>query len=229
MLGVITADIVDSRKISVDSREKLYQDLTIFLSDLKKRKLIEEYEVFRGDSFQCVIPKVEDTLRIAILIRSYIKSYISLEEKNKLDQFKKDKLKSKGYFLTHQDIRLGIGLGSIDFIGNSLAHSDGEAFHNSGEALDKLKYTNARLGIKAPAKIFDNLIESTILLLDAVIQKWTNNQAEIIFYKLQNHTEEEIAQTLKISQSAVNQRSKISQWTAVEKLLAYFENHLKQH
>jgi hypothetical protein len=229
MLGVITADIVDSRKLSTDSREKLYADLNIFLSDLRKRKLIEEFEVFRGDSFQCLVSKIEDTLRIAILIRSYIKSYISLEEKNKLDHFQKDKLKSKGYFLTHQDMRLGIGLGNIDFIGKSLAHSDGEAFHNSGEALDKLKYTNARMAIKAPAKVFDNLIESTILLLDAVIQKWTNNQAEIIFYKLQNNTEEEIAQILKISQPAVNQRSKISQWTAVEKLLVYFENHLKQY
>lgn len=229
MLGVITADIVDSRKISIHSREKLYEDLNIFLSDLQKRKLIEEYEVFRGDSFQCVVSRNEDTLRIAILIRSYIKSYISLEEKDKLDNFKKNKLTSKGYFLTHQDIRLGIGLGSTDFIGKSLAHSDGEAFHNSGEALDKLKYVNARMGIKAPVKVFDNLMESTLLLLDAVIQKWTNNQAEIIFYKLQGHTEEEIAQFLKISQSAVNQRSKISQWTAVEKLLIYFENHLKQY
>ncbi len=55
------------------------------------------------------------------------------------------------------------------------------------------------------------------------MQKWTQNQAELVYYKLQNKKEEEIAKLLRISQSAVNQRTKTAQWNAIEKLIIYFE------
>jgi DNA-directed RNA polymerase specialized sigma subunit len=61
------------------------------------------------------------------------------------------------------------------------------------------------------------------MLVDALIQKWTQNQAELVLYKLQDKKEEEIATQLNISQSAVNQRTKTAQWHAVEKLITYFE------
>jgi len=60
-------------------------------------------------------------------------------------------------------------------------------------------------------------------LLDGLIQKWTQNQAELVYYKLQNKKEDEIANLLGISQSAVNQRTKTAQWYAIEKLIEYFE------
>ncbi|MGZ5135248.1 MAG: hypothetical protein ACXWCG_08865, partial [Flavitalea sp.] len=60
-----------------------------------------------------------------------------------------------------------------------------------------------------------------------LIQKWTQNQAELVLYKLQNKKEEEIAATLKVTQSAVNQRTKTAQWMAIEKLILYFEKTVK--
>jgi DNA-directed RNA polymerase specialized sigma subunit len=70
---------------------------------------------------------------------------------------------------------------------------------------------------------FDEQMEPSILLLDAIIQKWTQNAAEIILYLLQDKKEDEIAGLLNISQSAVNQRKKNAQWFAIEKLIQFFE------
>ena len=229
IIGVITGDIVDSRGMSGKAREKLYRDLKNFLEDLKQQKCLNEYELFRGDSFQCVVEKKEETLKTALMIRAYIKSYISLEQKEVYAQYlEKGKIASKGYFPGKQDIRLAVGIGAVDFMKkNSLAHSDGEAFHLSGDALDRLKSMPNRMMLKTPDIKFNESIEPAILLLDAVIQKWTNNQAEIVLFKLKDMKEEEIARKLKITQSAVNQRTKTSQWFAIEKLLTYFTGILK--
>ena len=76
-------------------------------------------------------------------------------------------------------------------------------------------------------KDFDEQLEPAILLLDALIQKWTLNGAELVLYLLQNKKEEEIAGLLNISQSAVNQRKKNAQWFAIEKLIQYFEKSIQ--
>jgi hypothetical protein len=229
IIGVITGDIVDSRGLPRKAREKLYLALKKFLEDLRKQQRIKEYELFRGDSFQCVVEKKEETLKAALLIRAYIKSYISPEEKKTYAQSpRKGKMASKGYFPGKQDIRLAIGIGAVDFMKkNSLAHSDGEAFHLSGDALDTLKSMPYRMMLQTSDINFNEAMEPGMLLLDAVIQKWTNNQAETVLFKLKNMKEDAIARKLKITQPAVNQRTKTSQWYAIEKLLYYFANTLK--
>jgi len=229
IVGVITGDIVDSRGMSVKAREKLYLDLKKFLEELKKQVWITEYELFRGDSFQCVIEKKEESLKVCLMIRAFIKSYISLEQKKiYADYLDKGKIATKGYFPNKNDIRLALGIGKVDFLKkNSLAHSDGEAFHLSGDALDHLKGAPYRMMVKTFDKAFNESIESSVLLLDAILQKWTNNQAEIIQLKLRNMKEDDIAKKLKITQPAVNQRTKTSQWYAIEKLLSYFATTIK--
>ena len=136
--------------------------------------------------------------------------------------------RTRGYFTTDFDIRLAVGIGQVDFIKkNKITASDGEAFRLSGEALDNLKQEPHRLLVKTLNKDFDEQIEPAILLLDALIQKWTLNAAELVLYLLQNKKEEEIAGLLNISQSAVNQRKKNAQWFAIEKLIQYFEKTIQ--
>jgi hypothetical protein len=136
--------------------------------------------------------------------------------------------RTKGYFTTDFDIRLAVGIGEVDFIKkNKLTSSDGEAFRLSGEALDSLKYEPQRLTVKTFKPEFNEALEPAVLLLDALIQKWTLNGAELVLYLLQNKKEEEIASLLNISQSAVNQRKKNAQWFAIEKLIQYFEKMIQ--
>ena len=227
--GIITGDFVDSRGMSVKGRKKLYNDFKKFMEELKKQKWLNGYELFRGDSFQCIITNTPEALKVALMIRAFIKSYISPEQKAAYDKNTgKGKMTSKGYFPGKQDIRLAIGIGAVDFLKKkSLAHSDGEAFYLSGDTLDKLKGMPYRMMVKTFDKEFNGAIEPATMLLDAVIQKWTNNQAETILFKLRNIKEEDIAAKLKITQSAVNQRTRTSQWYAIEKLLDYFSTTLK--
>jgi hypothetical protein len=228
-LAVITGDIVASREIDSVGRQLLYADLKKFLNFLKKEQWISNFEMFRGDSFQCFLEKKEYVLRASLLIRAFIKSYEPKKDKSTSIRFKgKGSTTVRGYFPGKQDIRLSIGIGQVDFYSqNNLAHSDGEAFQLSGEELDNIKKAQYRISLKTSDPAFNDAIEPSMLLLDAVLQKWTNNQAETVLYKLRNFKEEEIGKTLKISQPAVNQRIKASQWFAIEKLLNYFEKRIK--
>jgi hypothetical protein len=229
LLGVLTGDIVESREISIENRRLLYADLKAFLARLKKEKWITEFELFRGDSFQCVLEQPENLLRAALLIRTFIKGYLPRDEKDRLEKsVASGAAPTKGYLPGDQDIRLAMGIGPVDFYDpKSLAHSDGDAFRFSGEELDNLKKAPYRMALRTQNKGFNEPMEPAILLLDAVLQKWTNNQAETILYKLEHFKEEDISKALNISQPAVNQRIKAAQWFAVEMLLTYFEKTIK--
>ena len=224
--AVITGDIVASRELSGKNREKLFTHLADFMSFLKEKKWIAAVELFRGDSLQCVPEKKQEVLRVALLIRAWMKCYTP--EPDKQADTAPHHTKRKGYFSGRHDIRLSIGLGEVDFYKkDNLAHSDGEAFHLSGQGLDALKNKPERLMIQTADQAFNETLEPSVLLLDAILEKWTSNQAEVILYKLQNYKEEEIAQEIGISQPAVNQRTKTSKWNAIEKLLSWFEKTIK--
>lgn len=218
--GIITGDIVSSQSIMPSVRQKLFEDINVFLKEIKK-KWINSYETFRGDSLQCDAKSPELSLRVALIIRAFFKAYLPEDEQQNM--VKEDR-PTKGYFTTDFDIRLAVGIGEIDFIKkNKITSSDGLAFRLSGEALDDLKQQSTRLSVKTYKDDFNEQIEAPVLLLDALIQKWTQNGAEIVLHLLQNKKEEEIAALLNISQSAVNQRKKNAQWFAIEKLIQYFE------
>ncbi|MBS1597996.1 MAG: hypothetical protein JST75_07205 [Bacteroidetes bacterium] len=224
--AIITGDIVSSGKIKPAARQQLFESINDLLKKMKK-KWIREYETYRGDSLQCVAASPKEVLRAALIIRSFMKAYAITSFKSKMLQRKKKSI-AKGYFTTSFDIRLAIGIGKADFINKKkISSSDGEAFRFSGGTLDKLKHSSYRLAIKTPHTDFDQQIEPSILLLDGHIQKWTQNQAELVYYKLQNKREDEIANLLGISQSAVNQRTKTAQWYAIEKLIDYFESTIQ--
>jgi len=226
--GIITGDIVSSREIEAPIRERLFDDIGLLLKELKKQ-WINSYETYRGDSLQCEVRSPELALRVALIIRSFFRAYFPDELKPKIS-IKKGKKASatKGYFATNFDVRLSIGIGTVDFIKkNKITTSDGEAFRLSGQALDNLMQATQRLAVKTLNPAFNEQIEPSILLLDALIQKWTQNQAELVLYKLQDKKEDEMAARLKITQSAVNQRTKTAQWLAIEKLVLYFEKTVK--
>ena len=221
-LGIITGDIVASQDINPTERKVLYVGLKRFLLYLKQDKKIEAFEMFRGDSFQCVVKEKRLSLRLALMIRTYILSFV--DDSGKKSPKKPVPQTLKGYIYARQDVRLSIGIGAIDFYDpKTVAHSDGEAFRLSGEALDGMKKTPYRMSVRTYDSGFSTSLEPSILLMDALIQKWTSNQAEAVRYKLQEWKEEQISEALGISQSAVSQRIKTAQWYAIEKLLTYFE------
>lgn len=181
-----------------------------------------ESELIRGDSFQCLIPNPRAALQIALLIRTYVRSLnptatydIYHRENPTLSQ---TRLLTKWMF----DVRMAIGIGSLDYEGNTLAESDGEAFHLSGRALDRLKDGRQNLEITT-SDIHKEELASMAILVDAIISKTTALQCEVINLKLLGHTETEIGKRLEINQSAVNQRSVAGNWWAIRSAVERFE------
>src|SRR5688572_15039402 len=95
--GIITGDIVASQAMPVKVRQKLFSDVNGFLKELKK-SWIQNFETFRGDSLQCEVKSPELSLRTALMIRAYFKSYLSEAEMPKAEANRLNEGRTKGYF-----------------------------------------------------------------------------------------------------------------------------------
>src|SRR5690606_38464016 len=110
MKAVITGDIVNSSKVNPDTwLPKLKDVLNLF------GNTPNEWEIYRGDSFQLIIKDPLMALKAAILIKASIKSIKSL------------------------DIRMAIGIGDISHSSQRITESNGPAFIYSGEKFETLK------------------------------------------------------------------------------------------
>src|SRR4051812_47451439 len=109
--GIITGDVVNSRNIDPDTRKKLYADFDAFLK-ANKKEWLKNFEVYRGDSFQCEVREPYNSLRVALIIRAFFKAYLTAAEQKQRD--KRGIL--KGYLNGRFDIRLSVGIGQVDFI-----------------------------------------------------------------------------------------------------------------
>jgi hypothetical protein len=200
--SIITADIVNYTKFVQNSEGNLIDDFTKWT---KKMSIFSEvkYELFRGDSFQCIIPNLNQTLRICLLNRAY---FLRLSKNQ-----------------NGLDVRQSIGIGEVNLLKKTLSRSDGEAFRYSGRSFDEMDKKGNRIVFKSSFPEIDAELNTSFTLLEAIIQGWTSTQAEVFFYKLQGKKEKEIAEQLNISQPAVNRHLKAVSWSAIERLLNRFE------
>lgn len=213
--AVVTGDIIDSTKLGEEENSQLIQGLKLIIDDFEKDQLLKG-EMFRGDSLQCLIYNPSDALKITLLIKTFVKGIVSINNsKEKIDA---DKLLSKSVF----DIRLAIGLGEINGKKESLSMSQGEAFNLSGRLIDDMKHKQT-IAIRTN-DVFNNELDTSFKLLDFILSNATQNQCEVIYYKLQGLTEVEISEKIGVNQSAVNQRSNSSGWSAINSLIQRFES-----
>lgn len=220
--AVITGDIIHSTRMDDQSRVLLTKAISHLLKRLASDFSIKS-EMYRGDSFQCLIGKPKNALRVALLIKTKIRS-LHPSELFKIKKVAKPRqVTSQLYATWIFDARMGIGIGEAGQAKNKLGTSSGKAFILSGHLLDDLKATKRALGIAASDKHTDEL-ETEILLLDNIISRTTALQCEVIHLKLQDYSEIEIAKKLGIGQSAVNQRSNLGSWNAIRAMVERFED-----
>jgi SatD family (SatD) len=200
--SIITADIVNYTKISQSLGGNLIDNFTKWTKKMNTFSEVK-YELFRGDSFQCIIPNLNQTLRICLLNRAY---FLRLSNNQ-----------------SGLDLRQSIGVGEVNSLKKTLSRSDGEAFRYSGRTFDEMDKKGNRIVFKSSFSEIDAELNTNLTLLEAIIQGWTSTQAEVFFYKLQGKKEKEIAEQLNISQPAVNRHLKAVSWSAIERLLNRFE------
>lgn len=199
MIGIITGDIVNSRKLS----SKIWIDgLKRLLNAIGKNPV--EWEIYRGDEFQLEVKNPEDALMIALHIKSYFKS-IKL------------------------DVRMSIGFGDMTYKAKKISESNGSAFTRSGEVFETLKKQKINLAVNSGNELFDTEINLMLRLALTFMNNWLVQSAEFVLIAIENPSlsQEEIGVKLNINQAAVSRRRKRAQFDLVMEMEQYFRNKIK--
>jgi hypothetical protein len=210
MYATISADIVSSTSLTLESTIELKLKIEQLF------KLLEDkYPKFwgrqiKGDYIECLIPNVSDSFRIALIIKSYIKS-LSLPE-----------VKINKDFQTY-GVRISIGIGGMRIVDINAGILDGEAIYLSGRAIENMTLNKGTLSININNNILSSELNTIAILTDALMNNATKKQCEVLFYKLLAIKEGEIAEKLGISQPSVNSHSSSAKWYCIEEALKCFE------
>jgi len=198
LIGVITGDIVNSRKLSPSIWLKKIKKV------LKRNKIVaRKWEIFQGDMFQIVIAP-ELALVTAIEIKSTIK-----EEKD-------------------IDVRIAIGLGTQNYEAKKVTESNGEAFVNSGISFENLKKNKLSIQtpwdefneewnviFQIASLTMDNWAPMTAIIFNAAL---TNPKL----------TQSELAKKLKRTQSTISEGLGRAGYDEIVQLLDLYEKHVRQ-
>lgn len=198
---VVTGDIANSTSITADKRAELIDRVSALIKSWVIKP--KNAEIFRGDSFQLLFDDMAEALKRSIQIRCWLKSYPDGVENESLDA------------------RLSIGVGEVAYFGKSVLDADGEAFHLSGRAFDEMKAAQNYFLISTNDPKLNEQLYIILNLANIIISQWTKNQAEVIYLLLEGKTQQEMADELKIAQSAVNNRLKLSRWKEIDKTMRY--------
>lgn len=200
MIGVITGDIINSRR-AANPDEWLSGLKTVLSAEGPTPKI---WEVTRGDSFQVEIVQPENVLRKALHIKALIKRVAGL------------------------DVRMGIGIGTKTYDAPKISEANGDAFVRSGRLFDQLK--KSTLAIKSPWEDMDKAINMCLELAALTMDRWTPNSAEIMALAIENpgKTQLELGNILQISQGRISERQQRAGYEEIMKMEAYFRESILQ-
>jgi DNA-binding NarL/FixJ family response regulator len=201
--AVLTGDIVNSTKLSAAKMNQLTHRLTHLLQR-------DKFEFFRGDSFQAHLKMPQESLRMALLCRTAAISLLMQEKKA----------------LT--DIRISIGVGKVNTPVRKLMTAKGEAFILSGRKFDEISKSSVRLAITSGNALANEGLQVISDYLNAIFEKMTAKQAEVIFQLLKGEIQQTIAKKLKKTKSTIHQRVIAGRWPEIEKLLTHYEKIINQ-
>lgn len=212
MIATISADIVRSTSMNTEDLIVLRNRLRDLFQDFE-----EDYPGFwarivKGDSIECVVPNYNDALRIAILIKLYVKMRVSKFECSEM--------------LQRYGIRFSIGVADIKYADKKEDIINGPAIYLSGRNLDEISrrenvMTAFEIG-QAP-KTLSNLLDSYVAMVSGIVDSYSAKQAEVVFLKLLGFKEIEISERVGISQSSVNTRAANAQWGLLNTAIKDFE------
>lgn len=200
-LAVVTADMVNSTLFTREQSTRWLNELIDTLRANSDFDWVFPPEIYRGDSFQCVLKTPTNVLKLAVLARAIMRVH---SEKT--------------------DLRIAIGIGAADGLTDKAGTSDGEAFRLSGHLADNIRQQKARIGIVLSQP--SEPMAASLDLLETIIGNWTSAQSEVTAALLQSENVIKLSERLSISQSAVSQRISASKWWAVNHFLETFPKHL---
>lgn len=155
------------------------------------------FDIYRGDSFQLMV-EVDKILEAYFYIKARIKTVGAL------------------------DVRMSIGIGTIDYEAGHIKVSSGEAFVRSGEAFETLQ--KDLVAVQSPWSDWDEMASHMLQLSVELANKWTNNMAETVAVSIANPlaNQQELAALLNRKyQSQVSTELNKSNWLKINRSLVY--------
>ena len=208
----VSADIVASTSLSVNEIIRLKRRIEELLELLEREFPGFWGRLVKGDYLECILPEPRKIFRIALILKTYIKTFdVALTKQNQ-------------QFVTF-GIRIAIGIGGMRIVEKAEGIMDGKAIYLSGRGLEKASSTaKGTMVFCADNMEAYQAVNTVILLTDALINDATRRQCNVLYYKLLGMNESDIASRMGIRQPAVSQHSKSAKWYCIEEALRYFEN-----
>ena len=169
--------------------------------------------IVRGDTIECYVPECGKALRIAIILKLYVRLFADSVESS--------------YMTRQYGIRFSIGIGSLRYVNEKEDIIDGQAIYISGRNLDVIgaeRDVYSVIGLESDSLGIHWLLESYVSLIDNLIRSYSIKQAQVVFYKLLGYKEKQIGEILNVYQSAVNSRSSLAKWNLLDVALKDLEH-----
>ena len=207
--AVITGDIVRSEQIALDKRNMLIEVLHEIIDELQHKSPMR-MEIFRGDSFQIIVEHPESSMVIATMIRAGLKSHTPIGSK------------------ATWDARISIGIGTIEYQGDKVVTSDGEAFKLSGRGLDIME--KSRLAVSTCWNDVNEELDAGLAFADDLITRWSIHQAQAVYLSLgKGLSQVSIADFIAKSQQNVSKTLSSAKESLLTRFLNRFETVIKKH
>lgn len=212
MIATISADIVRSTSLKTESLIALRNKLRDLFDNFENDYPGFWARIVKGDGIECVVPEYKYALRIAILIKLFVKMHVDDYDCHEL--------------LQRYGVRFSIGIADMGYADKTEDIINGPAIYLSGRNLDEITRRGlySVMEIENISKSFSNVMDSYVALVGNLVDSYSVKQAEVVFYKLLGYKEVDISKRLGIYQSAVNMRSTSAQWGLLNTAIKDFEN-----
>ncbi len=202
MTGILTGDIIGSRKAVMT--ENWIIPLQLILNSFGTSP--EQWEIYRGDSFQLEINDPQATLEAAILIKSAVRK------------------------IKKMDVRIAIGIGEKTFHSDTITSSNGSAFVRSIDCYEQMKAQKRSLSVKTGDSSMDNELNTLMRLGLALMDKWTPSMAELVSICVRHpdFSQQAVARLLHISQASVSNGLKRAHFALIEEMNQLYRKKVGQ-
>lgn len=201
--AVITADIVNSTKLSASAIKKLNGRIEEVLKP-------HPHEYYRGDSFQVYLADAAQALALIVQLRLITRQFSTTMPR------------------ISADIRSAISVGRIKGPVKNLARTTDELFIHSGRALDSLGQEDDRFLMISRNEKANIALRLIAQFMDQLINNITVKQGQVVIELLKGQTQTETAKKLKKTQVTVHRQAHASGWKSISRLLKEYEIVLTQ-
>lgn len=215
--AAISADIVSSTSLSKDTLIELTGKIKGFLDRYSTEHDGFWGRIIKGDSIECTMSHPNEALRLALMIKCFVKSFQP-----------KDEVENKNF--KKIGLRIAIGIGEMRTVDQSLGIMDGQAIYLSGRTLEAMSQGTTSKVKNSFRIVLDKdttfgAFDVIASFINYVLNSASVRRCETIYHRLQTNTDIDAAKIMGVTRANVNNILNKSGWQSIEKALNYFENY----